>query len=173
MTVAKNPQEPLSLNISSASLHITPEQFERLSLDNPNLKLDDDGQLVLTIPSVQRTTPSEEPPAKTHALSLEDREIVHTLNHDGEPFSYNTRNLYWNPKAHDYIKEQKQIFRSHLPELVETFAGKYIVFENGQVVDSDDDEEILLDRISETDFYKSRPDAILCTFVPRTLEINA
>jgi hypothetical protein len=172
MTVAKNPQEPLRLNINSANLHITPEQFERLSLDNPNLKLDDDGQLVLTIPSVQRTAHPEEP-LNAHNLLEEDPETVHTLNHDGEPFTYNTRDLYWNPKAYDYIKEQKQIFRNHLPKLVETFAGKYIVFENGQVVDSDDDEEILLDRVSETDFYKSRPDAILCTFVPMSLEVNA
>jgi hypothetical protein len=175
MTVAKNRGEPqeLPLNISNANLHITPEQFERLSLDNPNLKLDNDGQLVLTISSVQGTDLSEESQANAHDLPEEDSGIVHTLNHDGEPFTYNTRDLYWNPKAHDYIKEQKQIFRSHLPELVETFAGKYIVFENGQVVDSDEDEEILLDRISETDFYKTRPDAILCTFVPRTLEVNA
>jgi hypothetical protein len=103
-------------------------------------------------------------------LLADDRDTVHTFNHKGEPFAYRTRDLYWNPKAHDYIKEQKHSFRTHLPQLVEAFAGKYVVFENGQVIDSDDDEEVLLDRISDTDFYKSRPDAILCTFVPRTLE---
>lgn len=110
-------------------------------------------------------------PLDTEKLRLaSNQDTVHTFNHKGEPFSYNTRNLYWNPKAHDYIKEQKHSFRTHLPQLVEAFAGKYVVFENGQVVDSDGDEEVLLDRISDTDFYKSRPDAILCTFVPRTLE---
>jgi hypothetical protein len=173
MTVAKNPQEQLRLNINGANLHITPEQFEHLSLDNPNLKLDDDGQLVVVIPSVQGAVDPEKGMSNAYDLSLKDSETVHTFNHDGEPFVYNTSDLYWNPKAHDYIKEQKQIFRSHLPKLVEIFAGKYIIFENGQVVDSDDDEEILLDRISDTDFYKERPDAILCTFVPKILEVNA
>jgi alkylated DNA repair dioxygenase AlkB len=173
MTVAKNPQEPLRLKVDDANYHLTPEQFERLSLDNPNLQLED-GQLVLMIPSIQieQDTP-ENTDRDLQNLSEEDPETVHTLDRQGEPFTYSTKDLYWNPKAHDYIKEQKHSFRHHLPELVETFGGKYIVFENGQVIDSDRDEEILLDRIEDTDFYKNRPDAILCTFVPRSLEVNA
>jgi hypothetical protein len=168
MTVAKNPQEPLHLKIGDT--HLTAEQWDRLSRDNPNLKLDD-GQLVLTIPSV--TAQPKDLSSTDRETGTEDPDVVHTLNYQGEPFTYNTRDLYWNPKAHNYIKEQKHSFRDHLPELVGAFAGKYVIFENGQVIDSDDDEETLLDRIADTDFYKDRPDAILCTWVPRSLGVNA
>jgi Uma2 family endonuclease len=49
----KNPQQ-LRLNITNANLHITPEQFERLCTDNPDLKLEltNDGQLLIVPPEV-------------------------------------------------------------------------------------------------------------------------
>jgi hypothetical protein len=87
--------------------------------------------------------------------------------------SFDSKNLHWNPKAYDYLKEQEEIFDRHLSELVKAFAGRYVVFENGLVVDSDENENVLIDRICETEFYKQRPDAILLTFVPRLLPINA
>jgi hypothetical protein len=85
----------------------------------------------------------------------------------------NSKSLFWNPKAFDYLEEQEKIFDRHLSKLVEDFGGQYVVFENGSVIDSDEDENNLLDRIGETEFYKQRPDAILFTFVPRSLSVNA
>lgn len=57
MTVAKNlsrEPQPLRLVIGNTNLDISPEQFERLCLDNPNLilELSEDGQLVMIPPSV-------------------------------------------------------------------------------------------------------------------------
>ena len=67
MTVAKSLKEPqsLRLDISNANLNITPEQFERLRADNPdlNLELTQDGQLILIPPIIaddQIETPIEE-----------------------------------------------------------------------------------------------------------------
>jgi hypothetical protein len=67
MTVAKSLKEPqsLRLDISNANLNITPEQFERLCADNPdlNLELTQDGQLILIPPIIaddQIETPIEE-----------------------------------------------------------------------------------------------------------------
>jgi hypothetical protein len=62
MTVAKslkNPQ-PLYLDISNANLNITPEQFERLCITNPNIKLEltEDGQMILS-PSAIADEPVE------------------------------------------------------------------------------------------------------------------
>jgi Uma2 family endonuclease len=73
----KNPQ-PLRLDISNANLHITPEQFNRLCIDNPDLKLEltADGQLM---------------PISPDAIE-EDRDIVHTLDRHGEPFTLKQQN---------------------------------------------------------------------------------
>ncbi len=103
---------------------------------------------------------------------INDEEIVRTFDRQGEPLTYNIKDSFWNPKAYDYLKEQEEIFARHLPELIENFAGQYIVFENGLVIDSDEDENVLLDRICDTEFYQQRPDAILFTFVPRSLPVN-
>lgn len=148
----RNPQ-PLRLDISNINLHITPEQFDRLCIDNPDLKLEltEDGQLMPMSPAIE-----------------EDRDIIHTLDRNGEPFTYDLKDLYWNPKAYEYLKEQQEIFDRCLPTLVEKYAGKYIVFENGQAIDFDDNEDVLLSRIANNESYQDRP-AIFCTFVPTSL----
>jgi hypothetical protein len=156
MTVAKTQKnlQPLRLDISNANLYITPEQFDRLCLDNPDLKLEltADGRLM---------------PISPDAIE-EDQDIVHTLNHQGEPFTYDLKDLYWNPTAYEYLKEQQEIFDRCLPTLVEEYAGKYIVFENGQAIDFDDDEDLLLSRFASNELYQDRP-AIFCTFIPTSL----
>jgi hypothetical protein len=62
-----------------------------LCIDNPDLQLEltADGQLVSISPDAIK----------------EDRDIVHTLDRHGEPFTYDLKDLYWNPKAYDYLKE--------------------------------------------------------------------
>jgi hypothetical protein len=56
------------------------------------------------------------------------------------------------------------MFYRHLPALIEDFPGRYVVFENCLIIDSDEDENTLLDRIVNTEFYKQQPDAILLSF---------
>ncbi len=149
----KKPQ-PLRLDISNANLHITPEQFDRLCLDNPDLQLEltENGQLM---------------PLSPEAIDA-DQDIIHTLDRNGEAFTYDLKDLYWNPQAYDYLKEQQEAFDRCLPTLVEKYAGKYIVFENGQAIDFDDDEDMLLSRIANNQSYQDRP-AIFCTFIPTSL----
>jgi hypothetical protein len=55
--------------------------------------------------------------------------------------------------------------------LVEEYAGKYIVFENGQAIDFDEDEDMLLSRIANNESYQDRP-AIFCVFIPDSLRLN-
>lgn len=102
-----------------------------------------------------------------------DEGIFDAFDRQGEPLTYNIKDSFWNPKAYDYLKEQEELFERHLPDLIENYAGRYVVFENGIVIDSDEDENVLLDRICETEFYQQRPDAILFVFVPRSLIVNA
>jgi hypothetical protein len=105
---------------------------------------------------------------------LEDaqaEDIIHAVDRDGNPFTYTVRDLFWSQDAYDYLKEQEKSFEVHLPELIDRYGGQFLVFEDGRVIDADLSEDALLDRISETDFFKDR-EGILCTFVPNR-EVNA
>jgi hypothetical protein len=110
--------------------------------------------------------------SQTNLENSDESELVHTFDSKVEPFTYNVKDLYWNPKAYDYLEKQGKMFDCEIPNLRQEFADKYVVFEDGRIIDSDSDEMTLLDRIAQTDFYKDRPDAIFCAFVPRSLEVN-
>jgi hypothetical protein len=159
MTSTKIPKNrpQLFLDISNLNLNVTPEQFEQLCIDNPDIKLEltKDGQVV---------TPSL-------ATIEENEDTIHTLNYQGEPFTYDIKDLYWNPQAYDYLKEQEELFNQCLPILIEGYAGKYIVFENNHVIDSDDNEDMLLSRIANNNSYDEKP-AVLCVFVPTSFVKN-
>jgi hypothetical protein len=101
----------------------------------------------------------------------QEEDIIHAVDSDGNPFTYTVRDLFWSQDAYDYLKEQEKSFEIHLPELIDRYGGQFIVFEDGRVIDADLNEDTLLDRISETGFFKDR-EGILCTFVPNR-EVNA
>ena len=87
-----------------------------------------------------------------------------------------SKDLFWNVKAYDYLEKQGKLFDSQLSKLGQEFSNKYVIFEDGKIIDSDDDEMVLLDRIAKTDFYKDHPDAIFCDFVPKSsisVKVNA
>jgi hypothetical protein len=52
--------------------------------------------------------------------------------------------LFWNHDAYSYITKQSDLFDAMLPELIEQYAGMYILFEDGNVIDADIDEDVLL-----------------------------
>jgi Family of unknown function (DUF5678) len=106
------------------------------------------------------------------AAELGDEDVIHAIDRNGNRHDYQIKDLIWNPHSYDYIKNQSHSFKLALPELIHKYAGKYIVFEDGKVIDSDEDRDILLDRICETDFYYQR-EAIYCDLVPEKLKINA
>jgi hypothetical protein len=80
--------------------------------------------------------------------------------------------LYSGKESYDYIKNQDNLFSKFLPEIVQNYAGKYILFEDGRVIDSDSDEDILLDRVWESDFVKERS-SIFVKKVPQKIVVNA
>jgi hypothetical protein len=108
---------------------------------------------------------------KSDLEDAQEEDIFHAVDRDGNPFTYSVRDLFWSQDAYDYLKEQEKSFAVHLPELIDRYSGQFIVFEDGRVIDADLSEDTLLDRISETDFFKDR-EGILCTFVPNR-EVNA
>jgi hypothetical protein len=78
-------------------------------------------------------------------------------------------NLFWSREAHEYITKQSKKFDEMLPELIERYAGEYILFEDGRVIDTDIDEDMLLDRVWKTDFVKDRIakyNSVFCHLVP-------
>lgn len=94
---------------------------------------------------------------------LKDSGLFSGVSRDNTLFSYHVKDLFLNQDVYEYTKKQEHLFDLHLPKLVEEYAGQYIVFENGVVVDSDSNESILLDRISETKFFLDRRGL----FIPR------
>lgn len=156
-TKTKKDLQSLYLDISNLDLRITPEQFEQLCIDNPELQLGltKDGKIIT--PSLEKLG--------------ENEDIVHTFNHRGEPFTYDIKDLYWDLEAYNYLQEQEKLFNQYLPNLTKEYAGKYVVFENNHVIDFDEDEDNLLSRIARNDSYNDKP-AILCTFVPAALTEN-
>lgn len=63
-----------------------------------------------------------------------------------------------------------------LPELISQYAGMYILFEDGKVIDADIDEDVLLDRVWEKDFVRDRVakyHSIFCHLVLIEGQVNA
>jgi predicted transcriptional regulator len=84
--------------------------------------------------------------------------------------------LFWNQDAYSYITKQSDLFDAMLPELIEQYAGMYILFEDGNVIDADIDEDVLLDRVWETDFVRDRIakyHGIFCHLVSIEGNVNA
>jgi hypothetical protein len=54
------------------------------------------------------------------------------------------------------MESQEKQFNEKLIDLQEEYSGKHVLFENGEVIDFDLDEDTLLDRVWETDFVKKR-----------------
>lgn len=67
------------------------------------------------------------------------------------------KKLCWDEKAYFYLKEQERIFEECRPILIENYRGKYVFFEDGKVIDFDDDEDTLLERILEKDLSLGKP----------------
>jgi hypothetical protein len=51
------------------------------------------------------------------------------------------------PEIVAYMEQQADRFEAEKPQLIEQFLGRYVWFENGQVLDSDVDREALVLRI--------------------------
>jgi hypothetical protein len=64
--------------------------------------------------------------------------------------------LYLSASIADYMESQEKQFNEKLIDLQKEYSGKYVLFENGKVIDSDLDEDTLLDKVWETDFVKKR-----------------
>ncbi len=92
------------------------------------------------------------------------------------PTTNGVEGLFWNQDACSYITKQSDLFDAMLPELIEQYAGMYVLFEDGNVIDADVDEDVLLDRVWETDLVRDRIanyHGIFCHLVPLEGNVNA
>jgi predicted transcriptional regulator len=93
-----------------------------------------------------------------------------------QPATNGVEGLFWNQDACNYITKQSDLFDAMLPELIEQYAGMYVLFEDGNVIDADIDEDTLLDRVWETDIVRDRIakyHGIFCHLVPLEGKVNA
>ena len=105
-------------------------------------------------------------------LQQDSEDEVYSVNRDGNSSCYQVKDLYPTEEGYNYVTNQGKIFDDCLLDLVSKYAGEYIVFENGRVIDHDIDEDILLDRVWRTEFATSRREryhGIFCELVPDQL----
>jgi hypothetical protein len=105
-------------------------------------------------------------------LQADSEDEVHYIDRDGNPLTYHLKDLYPTEDGYDYATSQGKIFDTCLPDLVSKYAGEYVVFEDGRVIDRDVDEDVLLNRIWQTEFAISRREryhGIFCELVPEKL----
>ncbi|MBW4658652.1 MAG: hypothetical protein KME15_08260 [Drouetiella hepatica Uher 2000/2452] len=62
--------------------------------------------------------------------------VIHSYSSDKLPYS--------NKEEQDYLENQSKLFKEKLPELVKDYPNKYVLFENGLVLLSHDDEATLM-----------------------------
>ncbi|MEL6439420.1 MAG: hypothetical protein AAFQ80_09230 [Cyanobacteria bacterium J06621_8] len=51
---------------------------------------------------------------------------------------------YPSEETRNYLQTQSELYERHLPQLLEKYAGMYIIFEDGKVIDADNDEATLV-----------------------------
>jgi hypothetical protein len=93
-----------------------------------------------------------------------------------QPATNGIEDLFWSQDAYSYITKQSDLFDAMLPELIEQYPGLYVLFEDGNVIDADIDEDVLLDRVWETDLVRDRIakyHGIFCHLVPLEDKVNA
>ncbi len=54
--------------------------------------------------------------------------------------------MYPSQETRNYLQTQSELYKRHLPQLLEKYAGMYIIFEDGKVIDADNDEAALVMR---------------------------
>lgn len=87
---------------------------------------------------------------------------------------YSAKDLYLSKECFDYTEGQNHLFNQNLSNLVDRYAGKYVLFENGKVIDSDLSEDALFDRVWESNFMKGRQiKSIFIKQVPQNMIVNA
>lgn len=71
------------------------------------------------------------------------------------------------------IAGQKKIFKQVFSETIDKYPNQYVLFDNGRILDSDRDPDVLLERIFKTDFVKERigknGTGIYCYFIPGSI----
>ena len=106
-------------------------------------------------------------------LQADLEEEIYYIDRDGNSLNYHIKDLYPTEEGYDYVTSQGEIFDTCLPDLVTKFAGEYVVFEDGRVIDRDLDEDVLLNRVWQTEFAISRREqyhGIFCELVPEKLD---
>ena len=64
-------------------------------------------------------------------------------------------NLFPNKETHDFIKKQERDFLNIDRALLTAYCDKFVYFENGKILDSDVNEDLLIERVMEKVNYRS------------------
>lgn len=98
-------------------------------------------------------------------VNLESASLAEEMEYEKK-----VQSLFPDQESYDYMRKQSQVFSEKWPEIVINFCNKYVLFENGEVLDSDEDRDALINRAWE----KTGPRTIFTEFVsltdPKTMD---
>ncbi len=85
--------------------------------------------------------------------------------------------MYPSKETRNYLQTQSELYEHHLPQLLEKYAGMYIIFEDGKVIDADNDEAALVmrayDKMGTKDLFVKKvidPEPTLRARIPFPLQ---
>lgn len=103
-------------------------------------------------------------------LIVEEFEKKEKEKQEDIEYERKVQNLFSDTESYEYMMRQWQLFSEKWSEIVVDYCGKYILFEDGKVVDWDEDSDTLIDRVRA----KTGPRTLFTKFVssvdPRTVD---
>ena len=88
-------------------------------------------------------------------MTLKSNQLYEQLHNSiGTVRESTIKNLYPDDKSYIYMETQGVLFDRALSELRKKYNNMYVHFENGQVLDYDKNEDILIDRVLENNNYQ-------------------
>lgn len=88
-------------------------------------------------------------------MTLKSNQLYEQLHNNIDTARESTiKNLYPDDESYIYMETQGLLFDQALSELRKKYKNMYVHFENGQVLDYDENEDILIDRVLENNNYQ-------------------
>lgn len=89
---------------------------------------------------------SDEAKLRSRFAAIKNKQDYDKLKYDLEKLSEKAKESYPDPIILDYMEQQEKLFKEKRVELLKKCGGMYVVFENGEVLDADEDETALVMR---------------------------
>ena len=95
---------------------------------------------------------SDETKLRSKFAAIKNKQDYDNLKHELEKISQKAKEAYPDPQILSYMEQQAKLFEQKRAELLKQYGEMYVVFENGEVLDADEDEAALVTRTYQRSF---------------------